>query len=63
MVERSGKFLPREDTDAAHILQEQLKKDGVNIHLNSSITSFEIISHKEGEFPQIKVDIMDNGHA
>jgi pyruvate/2-oxoglutarate dehydrogenase complex dihydrolipoamide dehydrogenase (E3) component len=44
MIERSGKFLPREDTDAAHILQEQLKKDGINVHLNSSIASFELVS-------------------
>jgi pyruvate/2-oxoglutarate dehydrogenase complex dihydrolipoamide dehydrogenase (E3) component len=51
MIERSGKFLPREDTDAAHILQEQLKKDGINVHLNSSIASFELVSQKNGEFP------------
>ena len=62
MIERQGKFLPREDTDAAHLLQEQLKKDGVHIHLNSSLVSFELISHKDGEFPQISVKILENGN-
>jgi pyruvate/2-oxoglutarate dehydrogenase complex dihydrolipoamide dehydrogenase (E3) component len=31
MSERGSHFLPREDQDAAAILQEQMKKDGVNV--------------------------------
>ena len=42
MLERGNKFLPREDSDAAHILQEQLKKDGVKLHLHANPNSFEL---------------------
>ena len=51
MMEHSGKFLPREDTDAAYLLQEQLKKDGVSVHLNSTVSSFELVKKEDGVFP------------
>jgi pyruvate/2-oxoglutarate dehydrogenase complex dihydrolipoamide dehydrogenase (E3) component len=57
MLERFSKFLPREDSDAAFILQEQLKKDGININLNSTPISFELVSpaREDGGFPTIRV--------
>ena len=57
MLERSSKFLPREDSDAAFILQEQLKKDGININLNSVPITFELVTsaREEGGFPTIRV--------
>ena len=57
MLERSSKFLPREDSDAAFLLQEQLAKDGININLNSTPNKFELIqpAREEGGFPTIRV--------
>jgi pyruvate/2-oxoglutarate dehydrogenase complex dihydrolipoamide dehydrogenase (E3) component len=51
-IERADKFLPREDSDAAHLLQEQLIKDGVKIHLSANPTKFEVIGESsENGFP------------
>jgi pyruvate/2-oxoglutarate dehydrogenase complex dihydrolipoamide dehydrogenase (E3) component len=57
MLERSSKFLPREDSDAAFLLQEQLTKDGININLNSAPTKFELVqpAREEGGYPIIRV--------
>ena len=35
ILERGQSFLPRDDPDAVKFLMDQMKKDGVNICLNS----------------------------
>jgi pyruvate/2-oxoglutarate dehydrogenase complex dihydrolipoamide dehydrogenase (E3) component len=41
VLERSGQILPREDVDAAAIVQAQMMADGVSFVLNARITSVE----------------------
>jgi pyruvate/2-oxoglutarate dehydrogenase complex dihydrolipoamide dehydrogenase (E3) component len=42
LFERTGHVLPREDADAAGIVQERMKKDGVCFFFESKITQIEI---------------------
>jgi len=55
MSERGSHFLPREDQDAAAILQEQMKKDGVNILFETQPIKVEQEGTTENGFPNIKV--------
>jgi pyruvate/2-oxoglutarate dehydrogenase complex dihydrolipoamide dehydrogenase (E3) component len=41
LFERMGHILPREDADAAEIVQAQMKKDGVEFLFNSTVTRVE----------------------
>ncbi|MER3424858.1 MAG: FAD-containing oxidoreductase, partial [Nitrospiraceae bacterium] len=41
-VEQMGHILPREDADAAEIVQEQMKRDGVCLVLDSKVTRVEL---------------------
>lgn len=62
MMERGNKFLPREDTDASHLLMESLNNDGVTIHLNSNVTLLSLEKEgREGKFPEIAA-VIKNDH-
>lgn len=39
IVQNGAKFLPREERDAAQILSESLARDGVEIHLNTTVVA------------------------
>ncbi|MGB0910100.1 MAG: mercuric reductase [Nitrospirales bacterium] len=41
LFERSDHILPREDADAAHIVQEQMKKEGVSFIFNANVQRVE----------------------
>jgi pyruvate/2-oxoglutarate dehydrogenase complex dihydrolipoamide dehydrogenase (E3) component len=54
MIERGGRFMPREDTDAAQLLMESLTADGVHIHLKAKVKLMALEREaEEGEFPEI----------
>ena len=38
LIDRGGQVLPREDADAAHIVEEALRRDGVRLVLDAGIT-------------------------
>jgi pyruvate/2-oxoglutarate dehydrogenase complex dihydrolipoamide dehydrogenase (E3) component len=62
MLERSAKFLPREDSDAAYLLQEQLKADGVEIHLEAVPSAFGLAEPaRDDGFPKIRVKYNQGG--
>jgi pyruvate/2-oxoglutarate dehydrogenase complex dihydrolipoamide dehydrogenase (E3) component len=63
LFEKTSHILPREDTDAARIVQEQMKKDGVCLVLESHVTQVDdqghekIVHHKiNGERKELVVD-------
>jgi len=41
LFEKTQHILPREDADAAHIVQEQMKRDGVQLIFNSNLSRIE----------------------
>jgi len=47
IIEMNDQFLNREDRDAAEILEGSLKRDGVNIHLSSSVSKVEVKDGKK----------------
>ena len=63
LLERGSKFLPREDSDAAYLLQEQLQADGVAICLDAAPTRFELAAppREEGGYPSIRVSYVQGG--
>jgi pyruvate/2-oxoglutarate dehydrogenase complex dihydrolipoamide dehydrogenase (E3) component len=64
MSERGDHFLPREDADAALILQKQMDKDGVKFHFLTAPTKFELIEEaKDGGMPTIRVTMTKNGET
>ena len=47
LIDRGGQVLPREDADAAHIVQDALQRDGVRLALNAGITA---VTRRGAEF-------------
>ncbi|MDA7979590.1 MAG: mercuric reductase [Pirellulales bacterium] len=58
LFERAGQILPREDADAAQIVQEQFRRDGVNVMLDSE--DMRIAAQSGGA---IRVSVMRNGKS
>lgn len=57
IVDKNEHLLPREDPDAAAILQQQLKDDGVNLRLGASAQKFELLGGGAAGFPRIGVQL------
>lgn len=59
LVEAQSHFLPREDEDAASLLQEQMKKDGVDLRLGSTVSK---VSVRKGQ-KQIQLSHENSVHV
>ena len=57
MIERNDHFLPKEDTDASYLLQQQLKEEGVQMLFKATTHKFELLepASETSPFPKIQV--------
>lgn len=64
IIEMGEHFLPREDTDAAYLLQESMKKDGVQFTFKSKPTNIHVIQQGvDGGYPLIKITYEKEGET
>ncbi|MDH5230758.1 MAG: FAD-dependent oxidoreductase [Gammaproteobacteria bacterium] len=63
LVERGPRLLVREDQDVSELVLQQLKKDGINVLLNQSVTEFKLdngqayaLTNQDGNIQEIAFD-------
>lgn len=61
MVEMGEKFLPREDKDASHLVQEQMKKDGVNLLFKTTVQRLEKLDEQWAGQNRVRVHYLTRG--
>src|ERR1700730_8645614 len=57
IVHNEAQFLPKEERDAAQLLSESLARDGVEIHLNSTV-----VAVRTGTTGEKLVDLVSDDH-